>query len=62
MPKVQALTMTASPTTMKPPATVVLATAHQGRDRSHGYPRLQSDEISICILTSILGNTKQLVE
>ncbi len=26
------------------------------------HPRLQSDEISICILTYILGNTKQLVE
>ncbi len=26
------------------------------------HPRLQSDEISICILTCILGNTKQLVE
>ena len=26
------------------------------------HPRLQSDEISICILTRILGNTKQLVE
>jgi len=26
------------------------------------HPRLQSDEISICILTCILGNTNQLVE
>jgi len=26
------------------------------------HPRLRSDEISICILTFILGNTKQLVE